>query len=60
MFAPKGISYLKKVQASLSPTEEELANGQNWDLVNSGEATETERSYIADKVITLCRIKSKG
>ena len=60
VFAPKGISYLKKVQASLSPTEEELANGQNWDLVNSGEATETERSYIADKVITLCRIKSKG
>lgn len=60
VFAPKGISYLKKVQASLSPTEEELANGENWDLVNSGEATETERSYIADKVIMLCRIKSKG
>lgn len=60
VFAPKGISYLKKVQASLSPTDAELANGQNWDLVHSGETTEADRSYIADKVITICRIKSKG
>lgn len=60
VFAPKGISYLKKVQKSLSPTEEELANGANWDLVHSGEAEEGQRSYIADKVIAICRIKSKG
>ncbi len=60
VFAPKGISYEKKVQASLSPTEEELANGVNWDLVHSGEAEEAERSYIADKAIALCRICSKG
>ena len=60
VFSPKGISYEKKIQASLSPTDAELENGQNWDLVHSGEATEAERSYIADKVITICRIKSKG
>ena len=60
VFSPKGISYEKKIQASLSPTDAELENGENWDLVHSGEATEAERSYIADKVIAICRIKSKG
>ena len=60
VFSPFGISYEKKVQASLSPTDAELANGQNWDLVHSGEDTEAERSYVNDKVIAICRIKSKG
>ena len=60
VFSPFGISYEKKVQASLSPTDEELANGQNWDLVHSGEATEAKRSYVNDKVIAIARIKSKG
>ena len=60
VFSPFGISYEKKVQASLSPTDAELANGQNWDLVHSGEDTEAERSYVNDKVIAICRIRSKG
>ena len=60
VFSPKYISYEKNAQASLSPTEEELANGGNWDLVHSGEAEEKDRSYVADKAILLCRIKSKG
>ena len=60
VFAPFGISYEKTKQASLSPTDEELADGTNWDLVHSGEAEEAERSYIADKVIAIARIKSKG
>ena len=60
VFSPKGISYEKKVQATLSPTDAELANGANWDLVHSGEAAEAERSYIADKVIAIARIRSKG
>lgn len=60
VFSPFGISYEKKAQASLSPTDAELANGQNWDLVHSGEDTEAERSYVNDKVIAICRIKSKG
>ena len=60
VFAPFGISYEKNKQASLSPTDEELADGTNWDLVHSGEATEAERSYVNDKVIAIARIKSKG
>jgi hypothetical protein len=60
VFAPFGISYEKKSQATLSPTDTELANGANWDLVHSGETAEAERSYIADKAIAICRIKSKG
>ena len=60
VFAPFGLSYEKAKQASLSPTDDELANGANWDLVHSGEAEEAERSYIADKVIAIARIRSKG
>ncbi len=60
VFAPRGISYEKKVQASLSPTDAELSNGSNWDLVHSGEEEEAARSYIDDKAIALCRIQSKG
>lgn len=60
VFAPRGISYEKKIQASLSPTDAELANGGNWDVVHSGEAEEAARSYIDDKAIALCRILSKG
>lgn len=60
VFAPFGLSYEKAKQASLSPTDDELADGTNWDLVHSGEATETERSYVNDKVIAIARIKSKG
>lgn len=60
VFAPFGISYEKASQASLSPTDAELANGANWDLVHSGETSEAERSYISDKAIAICRILSKG
>ena len=60
VFAPFGISYEKTSQASLSPTDEELANGANWDLVHSGETSEAERSYVDDKAIAICRILSKG
>ena len=60
VFAPFGLSYEKAKQASLSPTDDALADGTNWDLVHSGEATEAERSYVNDKVIAIARIKSKG
>lgn len=60
VFAPFGISYEKASQASLSPTETELETGSNWALVHSGETTESERSYIADKAIPICRIRSNG
>ena len=60
VFAPFGISYEKKSQASLSPTDAELKNGANWTLVHSGEETESERSYINHKAIPIARIISKG
>lgn len=60
VFAPFGISYEKTSQATLSPTDEELANGANWALVHSGETEEAQRSYIAHKAIPIARIKSKG
>lgn len=60
VFAPYGISYEKKSQATLSPTDAELADGQNWELVNSGETSEGERSYINHKAIPIVRIISRG
>ncbi len=60
VFAPYGISYEKAAQASLSPTDEELANGNNWTLVHSGETKEKDRSYINHKAIAIARIISRG
>ncbi len=60
VFAPFGISYEKKSQTSLSPTDKELEDGSNWDLVNSGEASEEDRSYINHKAIPIARIISRG
>lgn len=60
VFAPYGISYEKKVQASLSPTDAELKNGSNWTLVHSGESKESDRSYINHKAIPIARIISRG
>lgn len=60
VFSPFGISYEKKSQATLSPTDEELAKGENWTLVHSGEKTETNRSYINHKAIPIARIISRG
>lgn len=60
VFAPYGISYEKKSQATNSPTDAELENGANWSLVNSGEADTAKRSYINHKAIPIARIISKG
>lgn len=60
VFAPFGISYEKKSQPSLSPTDKELEDGSNWDLVNSGEESEEDRSYINHKAIPIARIISRG
>lgn len=59
-FAPFGISYEKNNQASLSPTDAELADGANWALVHSGESTAANRSYINHKAICIARIFSRG
>ncbi|MDO5388154.1 MAG: major capsid protein [Clostridia bacterium] len=54
-FAPYGISYLKKNQATLSPTDEELKDGENWELVNDGEG-----NTINHRAIPIARIISKA
>ncbi len=56
-FAPYGISYLKANQASLSPTNEELSDGNNWEIANDGMESKT---YINHRAIPICRIISKG
>lgn len=57
-FAPYGISFTKAVMSKLSPTDAELENGANWELVNSNEAGTKE--YISLKAIPIARIKSLG
>lgn len=58
VLAPYGISYIKKNQASLSPTDSELEDGANWELVNNGSGT--SKKYINHKAIPIARIISKG
>lgn len=55
-FAPYGINFTKAHMASLSPTDDELENGENWELVNSNEAE--GKQYIARKAIPIARILS--
>ena len=56
-FAPYGISFTKSVMSTLSPTNAELANGANWELVNTGGQT---KNYIDLKAIPIARIISLG
>lgn len=59
VLAPYGISYTKKTQATLSPTNAELANGANWELVHDG-ASGGARQSIDHKSIPIARIISRG
>lgn len=56
-YSPFGISFTRKSMASLSPTNEELKNGQNWELVNNGQSA---KSYIDHKTIPIARIITRG
>jgi len=60
VFSPYGISYEKISQASNSPTAGELKNGANWTLVHTGEAEESNRSFLDHKAIPIARILSRG
>ena len=51
---PHGISYLMKNQTTDSPTDEELLDGENWDLVKGSDG-----QYYNHKEITIARIISK-
>ena len=50
-----GISYLKAVQKTNSPTDAELKNGKNWALVSNG-----DKKTINHKAIPIARIISRG
>lgn len=60
VFSPYGISYEKKSQTKLSPTDTDLENGENWTLVHSGESSAGSRTYINHKAIPIARIQSLG
>ena len=50
-----GISYLKAVQKTNSPTDDELKNGRNWALVSNG-----DNKTISHKAVPIARIISRG
>ena len=58
-FAPYGINFTKKQMATLSPTDAELENGANWELVNNGQSGDAKK-YINGKAIAIARIISLG
>lgn len=58
-FAPYGISFTMKSMASLSPTDEELEMGENWELVNTNGESKAKK-YINAKSIPIARIVSLG
>ena len=57
-FAPYGISFTKQVMSTLSPTNAELQNGLNWELVNSNDGA--SKDYIDHKAIAIAKIVSLG
>lgn len=57
-YAPYGISFTNKAVAKLSPTNAELEDGANWELVNDGASSKKE--YIDHKAIPIARIISRG
>lgn len=58
VFAPWGISFTKKTMASLSPTDEELENRGNWELVNN--LKDSDKEYIDHKLIPIARVITRG
>ena len=57
-FAPYGISFTSAYMASLSPTDAELEDGRNWEIVNS--QTASNKQYLAHKTIPIAQIISLG
>lgn len=57
VFAPFGISFTKASMESLSPTDEELENGSNWELCNNQGKT---KEYIDHKSIPIARVITRG
>lgn len=59
LFVPKWISFTKAQMESNSPTNAELANGANWEVVNNGKSG-SEKKYVNHKMIPLAQIISLG
>lgn len=58
-WAPYGISFTKAVMSTTSPTDAELENGVNWELVHSPNDNGVMK-YIDHKAIPIARILSLG
>lgn len=58
IFAPYGINFTKKSMQTLSPTDEELKNGANWEICNTNENSGKE--YLNHKAIPIARIITRG
>ena len=56
IFSPWGISF--KNTGIISPTDEQLATGSNWELANSNEGDSAE--YFPHKDIAIARIITRG
>ena len=59
LFVPKWISFKKAQMASNSPTDAELADGRNWEVVNNGKSGNA-KAFVNHKMIPLARIISRG
>lgn len=60
-WAPYGISFTMASMATASPTNAELENGANWELVSSpADAVTGVKQYINTKSIPIARIVSLG
>lgn len=57
IFSPYGISF--KQPSFISPTDDQLATGSNWELANSNEA-ESKKEYFPHKAIPIARIITRG
>ena len=57
IFSPVGISF--KTGSIISPTDEQLADGSNWELANSNEEG-SKKEYYPHKSIPIARIISRG
>lgn len=56
-WAPYGISFTKASMATLSPTDAELENGANWELVSTNG---DDKKYISPKMIPIGQVLSLG
>lgn len=59
LYAPKWISW-EGASSIISPTKEQLETGSNWDIVNNGETSSSNKIYVNQKMIPFGRIYTRG